>query len=167
MKLLDLKVLHEKDVRWQIRKVCGGKLRFRERLTRKGIGIGGMYYESGVAEIDDHLIISDPLRANVELLKNGFGFYFINSRQHYLILVPQKELEMVHLFRDRDTTIGLNKAELSALGIDIESPKQEEDNLKMRILLFDGMEFVFKFINHPEQRIIEQLGHIFGGRFKS
>ena len=154
MKLLDLMVLPEKKVSWHIRKVCGGKLRLMDRIFGNGIGIGGMYYEGGVEQIEEEKIISDPLRSNVELFKAGYGIYFNNSRQHYLLLIPKVELEQVLLFRH-------------SLDPDLETSVEAVNNgdagsLRMQILLFSGLSVALKFINASESSILKKLANIFG-----
>lgn len=155
MILLNLNVLPEKDVAWQIKQTCGGKYSLLDRLRRKGIGIGGLYYLNGHKEVDEHRAVADPLRANLEVFRSGYGIYLRSSREHLLILIHNEALNGVDLFE--------KSGDKSSLGlIDSANDGTETPFLQLEITDIAGEILKMRMIKQDQEQLVQRLKDLFG-----
>ena len=159
MKLLNLNEIADNDASWYIKKIGGGKYHFIERLQKKGIGIGGLFYVEGFSLIDENRVLEDPLRANLEVFRDGFGVYLRNSREHYLLIIPTQELKQADLFYAEEQN-ELTTAKPLSPGAE---PTKSLPILHLN-LCFDGALpcIQLKCMNMPKEPLSEKLSLVFG-----
>ncbi|MEZ4980401.1 MAG: hypothetical protein R2769_02200 [Saprospiraceae bacterium] len=69
----------------------GGAYGIFERFKRGGIGSPFMFYDSGWEEADRlNNLVDEPIRMNIEELKNGFFFRLAERTRTYIVPVLKR-----------------------------------------------------------------------------
>ncbi|MDF1699017.1 MAG: hypothetical protein P1U56_24405 [Saprospiraceae bacterium] len=84
-----------------VRDYCGGHYGSKEAFSIGGVGVGGLHYING-ADIVDNVKKGTSLRANVESLKEGFGFYLRENEGNYLLLIRYDDILNVSFYKEMD-----------------------------------------------------------------
>ena len=148
MEIIDLLTTSEKDVRWLTNKHCGGKFGFWQRMQKGGTGFGGLYYIGGIEQIDANLRALDPLRANMEVYRQGYGIYLRNGQESHLVLLQPRDLLDLRL--------------LKALPRSTNDPSP----FQLFLQLQSGEIAGFEFIKFAEKRISAAVRRVFGTLLK-
>ena len=77
---------------------CGGQFGNREAFSFGGIGVGGFHYMEG-AELVDNIKKGESLAANVESLREGFGFYLRETDGNYLLLIRYANILNISFYK--------------------------------------------------------------------
>ena len=107
MKIINLEKISKIKRGNIINEYCGGRYGSREAISIGGVGVGGLHYMEG-ADLVDNIKKGPSLRANVESLKEGFGFYLRENEGNYLLLVRYNEILNIAFYKEKDK---LNKRE--------------------------------------------------------
>lgn len=102
MQILDLKKTSKIRATSFINKEYGGRYGFKEAVQLGGIGIGKLYYQSGIDAID---AVKDPkkkLRSNIEIYRKGMGIYIYNVEFNFLLLFDADELNKISIYKPAD-----------------------------------------------------------------
>lgn len=101
MKILNLEKVSKVKRRNLIKEYCGGQFGSREALSIGGVGIGGLHYIDG-ADIVDKIKQRETLAANVESLREGFGFYLRENDGNYLLLLKYANILNISFYKEED-----------------------------------------------------------------
>ena len=91
MKVINLEKVSKIKRAQIVKTYCGGHYGSREAFAGGGVGIGGLHYVEG-AEIVDQVKKGETLAANVEALKEGFGFYLRETNGNYMLLLKYDDV---------------------------------------------------------------------------
>ena len=101
MKLLNLEKIQKAKRSQIVKDYCGGSFGSREAIAIGGVGVGGLHYLDG-AELVDNIKQGETLAANVETLREGFGFYLRESKGNYLLLVKYVDILNISFYKEED-----------------------------------------------------------------
>lgn len=104
MKILNLEKVPKNKRRQIVIDYCGGQYGSREALSIGGVGVGGLHYMEG-ADLVDKIKKGDSLAANIETLKDGFGFYLRETDGNYLLLVRYNDILNISFYKEEDKLI--------------------------------------------------------------
>ncbi|MEM9548139.1 MAG: hypothetical protein AAGA77_19315 [Bacteroidota bacterium] len=101
MKIINLEKVQKVKRARIITEYCGGRYSSREAVSIGGVGIGGMHYVEG-AELVDEIKKGETLAANVESLREGFGFYLRETNGNYLLLMKYEDILNISFYKEED-----------------------------------------------------------------
>lgn len=101
MKILNLEKVSKVKRNNLITEYCGGRYTSREAFSFGGVGVGGMHYMDG-AEIVDDIKKGESLAANVESMREGFGFYLRENDGNYLLLIRYSDILNISFYKEED-----------------------------------------------------------------
>lgn len=104
MKVINLEKVSKVKRSQIVKEYCGGHYGSREAFSIGGVGVGGLHYMEG-AELVDNIKKGTTLRANVESMKAGFGFYMRETDGNYLLLLKQDQILNISFYKEEDKLI--------------------------------------------------------------
>ena len=101
MKILNLEKVKKIKRSRIIDEYCGGHYGNKEAFALGGVGVGGLHYIDG-ADLVDGIKKGETLKANVESLREGFGFYLRETDGNYLLLLKYDDVLSISFYKEKD-----------------------------------------------------------------
>lgn len=97
MKVIDLLITHKYKVKRDILSICGGQSPEYKLLNGFNKGLGGFIFK-------DHHSGDEAMtyKATIAFYDKGLGLYCRNFYKNYLTLIPESELNAIHVFKYPD-----------------------------------------------------------------
>lgn len=97
MKVIDLLITNKYKVRREIQTLCGGQSPEYKLLNGYNRGLGGFIFT-------DHHSDEESMRykATIAFYDKGLGIYCRNIYRNFLTLIPEEELQSIHVYKYPD-----------------------------------------------------------------